>query len=161
MHALQHRHLGMSLVELMVVLAIVSVLALASAPFLGSTIGSNRIENGADQLAASFRFARGEALSTGLPTTVCSSSDSATCTATPWAQGWIVYRSNGANQEVLQAVTPSNQVTIDNPAAAITFNSVGAVTDPAGGAVSFVITDSKSSLTRNITVSQVGRVSKQ
>lgn len=161
MRALRRHFTGFTLVELLVVLAVVSILAAFGMPLMSNTIANNRIDNGADQLAASFRYARAEAISSGIPTSVCASSDGAACNGADWTQGWIVTRNIGGTTEVLQAVTPSTQVAVTSPVAVITFNSLGMVAAPAGVPVNaFGVSDSASTLARQINVSQIGRVSK-
>lgn len=157
----QRSVLGVSLVELMVVLAVISVLAFFSTPFISSTVGNNRIDSGADQLAASFRYARSEAISSGVITSVCSSNNGATCTATEWAQGWIVYRNTANGTDVLQAVTPARQVNISNTAAEVSFDPLGKVISPAGTSLTFTVANSGSTLQRDILVSQIGKISTQ
>lgn len=65
------KRLGFSLIELLVVLALITVLASISAPFIGRHIAQIRVDDRAEQLAALFHSARQEALFRNTPIVIC------------------------------------------------------------------------------------------
>jgi len=57
-----HRHAGVSLLELMIVLMIMALAAALVVPMLGSGVSNTELRSSARQLAAGLRLARSEAL---------------------------------------------------------------------------------------------------
>lgn len=80
---------GYSLVELLVVLAIVAVLINLASPFLFSVVQDYRLTVQINQLVGTLQFSRSEAIKRGSSITVCSSNNGMTCGAS-WQNGWIV-----------------------------------------------------------------------
>jgi type IV fimbrial biogenesis protein FimT len=72
---------GFSLVEILVVLAITSLLAVAATPGFMSLINGNRLAGTSNELIAVLQSARLEAIRRGLRVVVCPSNDGATCSA--------------------------------------------------------------------------------
>lgn len=97
----RHACRGFTLVELMVALALLSILAAIALPAFDSFTLSNRLRNYANDFAAAARLARSEALKRNAPVRLCMSADGATCTNSgSWEQGWLVVT---AADEVVRA----------------------------------------------------------
>ena len=87
------RHcVGFNIVELMVVIAIVSILlSIGTASYRYVTF-SNRVSSEINGLLGDLQTARSEAVKAGLPVSVCPSTDGSSCATTGgWQQGWIVF----------------------------------------------------------------------
>lgn len=80
-----------TLVELMVAIAVLSILAAIALPAFDSFTLSNRLRAYANDFAAAARLARSEALKRNAPVRLCMSADGLTCTSSgSWEQGWLV-----------------------------------------------------------------------
>ncbi|TXT36034.1 MAG: fimT [Comamonadaceae bacterium] len=87
---------GFTLIELMVVIAIVAVLSTLAAPSFKQMIQSNTISSSVNSLLADMRFARSEGMRRGGGIVVCHSdspeASNPTCTTgSNWKSGWIVF----------------------------------------------------------------------
>ena len=85
------RHAGFTIIELMITVALIAVLATIAAPSLRDLVKNARMTSLANDLMTDLSVARAEAVKRGVRTTICTSSDGASCTATEWNQGWIVF----------------------------------------------------------------------
>lgn len=104
---------GFTLVELMVVVALVAILAALATPSWNQLIVSNRIRAAVNDWVLSSYFARSEAVRLNVPVTVCPSSDGINCTATDYETGWIVKTQLPANAGlILQDNLPKSRVTM-------------------------------------------------
>lgn len=92
---------GFTLVELMIAIALLSILAAIALPAFDSFTLNNRLRAYANDFAAAARLARSEALKRNAPVRLCMSADGATCTSSgSWEQGWLVVT---ATNEVVRA----------------------------------------------------------
>ena len=92
---------GITLIEVIVVVAIAAILSMVAAPSFVSMTQRFRIITAASGFVGDLRFARSEAVRQGLPVTICASTDSATCSASAaWQSGWIVFADPLANLTV-------------------------------------------------------------
>jgi type IV fimbrial biogenesis protein FimT len=92
-----NRQTGVSLMELMVVIAILAILLTVGLPTYRDITNSYRLSAEANGLLGDLMYAREEALKEGQFVTVCVSSNGTTCSgAATWQNGWIIY-SNPAN----------------------------------------------------------------
>lgn len=158
---------GFTLVELMVVIAIVAILASLAAPSWQAMIVRNNIRTAVNDLAGSLQFARSEAVRLNSAITVCASTDAITCANTGFENGWIVrtgaQTNDPDNQQLLQDTLPRQFVRIASvrPAFPIfTFLPNGL---PAGGFNGVTISvcpadPSMNSLTRNMVINRPGRI---
>jgi len=97
---------GFSLVELMVVIAIVGISVAIGLPSFVPIISKIRMEGEISALLSGLNFARSEAVKRGLSVSVCPSTDGINCTTgTSWTTGWIVLL-QGSPTQLLQ-VTPA------------------------------------------------------
>lgn len=83
---------GFTIIELMVVLAIGALLAGIAAPSFKNTIAKYRMGAESSALLDSLLLAREEARTSASPVSICTSNDGATCTASDWRDGYIVFR---------------------------------------------------------------------
>lgn len=83
---------GFTLIELLITLTVVAMLAALGAPTLATLIRNNRATSQANTLVSALYLARSEAVTLGLPVTLCASRDGSRCAGTDdWHQGWIVF----------------------------------------------------------------------
>jgi type IV fimbrial biogenesis protein FimT len=84
-------HSGFTVVELMVVVAILAIVATLAAPSFSEAILNGRLTSLANNFLVSAQLARSEAIKQNAAATLCRSADGATCaTSGTWSQGWIV-----------------------------------------------------------------------
>jgi type IV fimbrial biogenesis protein FimT len=98
----------MTLVELMVVVAIVAILATMAAPTFGSLRRTAAVGAAATELLAALHFARSAAVLDSQPVTLCLSADGQSCvssSADP-ANGWLVFAQPGAGVAASATVVP-------------------------------------------------------
>ncbi|MEM8500594.1 MAG: GspH/FimT family pseudopilin [Pseudomonadota bacterium] len=125
------RQHGLTLLELMIVLIMVSILAALAGPSFTGSINRSQVNGMRDGLASAFQFARSEALKRKGPVTACSSADQATCSGN-WQNGWIIFSDvdgDGAldgGEQILQVKYGEDGLNAYASAAnAVTFSSIG------------------------------------
>jgi len=103
---------GFTLIELIVTLAVVSILLLTGIPMLNQMTTNNRLVTQINNIAGSLSVARSESIKRGASVTLCVSTNGATCDPDPdpdsatWESGWIVF-SDANNNAVLDSATES------------------------------------------------------
>jgi type IV fimbrial biogenesis protein FimT len=130
---------GFTLVELLITLAIASILLAVATPSFTSLISSNAAGNAAARLQDSLAHARSEAVSRSTDVVVCSkSSGTNTCsTLNTWVDGWLIYiegaGADSADAEVIgddlilkvEGLNLNLNAVSGSSAAALTYNSLG------------------------------------
>ena len=82
---------GFTLIELIVTMAVVSIVLLTGMPALNDMTDSNRLVSQINNISGSLALARSEAIKTGSVVTICASSDTTSCNVTTWKSGWIIF----------------------------------------------------------------------
>lgn len=125
---------GFTLIELIISLAVVAILSSMVITFSSAFLQDNRMSLANNDLVGSISLARSAAVSRGSDVTICASNDGASCTATAWELGWIVFSDSSANGVVDgtdQILKVNNQVGIDISVSGgsnfITFKPMGSV----------------------------------
>lgn len=90
MYLVLKKNFGFTLLELMLVVAIASIIAVLAAPSFSSSIKKNRLESIQREMLSALKLARNEAIARGNQVTVCGSADQSTCSGS-WHQGWITF----------------------------------------------------------------------
>ena len=91
---------GFTLLELLVMLAVVGVLVAVGAPTMSQFIKNNRLTTQINILVGDLAYARSEAVTRNLPVVVCASSNQTSCSSANWADGWIVFSDIDNNGDV-------------------------------------------------------------
>lgn len=95
------RTAGVTLIELIVVLAIAAILSAIAAPSLTGIIKDNRLRLGANSLQGAFALSRSSAVARSAAVTICKSADGESCTEDgDWAQGWVVYEGDSSDSPI-------------------------------------------------------------
>lgn len=82
---------GWTLIEQLMVLAIVAVLATVAIPSMGHVLARSRLQSAQMDLIAGLQQARFAAVSRGLPAIFCPSGDGADCLrSSRWEVGWLI-----------------------------------------------------------------------
>ncbi len=92
MNKRKNRQSGVSVIELMFAIALLSIILGLAIPTFRETIQNNRLIAQNNEFVTALNYARSEALRRAGSVTVCASGDGATCSGdTNWSTGWIVF----------------------------------------------------------------------
>ena len=87
---------GFSIIEIMIVLAILGIIVAMAAPSLRDFIRTNRLTTTSGSLSADLAFARNESIRRNQSVLVCRA-EGCGSTGTNWAAGWLICYDNDAN----------------------------------------------------------------
>jgi len=169
------RESGLSLIELMVVLALAAVLLGLAIPSFQSLVDRNHLTATTNTLVFSLQTARSEAIKRAVPAGVCTSNNSldpdASCVAgSGYVSGWIAYiddNSNGSRdsgEEIVMAVEERGVGFTITPDTAfqsqVYFDESGSSAKPNGAPLSgsIGITYGDGSEKRSVEISATGRI---
>ena len=93
------QHSGFTLIELMIVLALVAILATVGVPSFTNFIANNRLTVQTNELVSALNLARSESIKRNTRVTVCRSVSGIACDGT-WNNGWIAFVDNGIAESV-------------------------------------------------------------
>ena len=163
---------GFTLIEMLVVLALVSILMSLAAPSLAAMVNSMRLTVAVNSLFSSLMLARSEAVKRNARVVVCKSVGGEACVTTGgWEQGWIVFHdanNNGLRDagEVLllqqQALPAGVRLSGNSPLANyVSYTATGTTSYVSGAFQAGTLTACKESSTqgdaRQIVISSAGR----
>ena len=100
MAARKRRARGFTLVELLIVLALVVLLVGVAVPGLGSMLAGSRVKTMASQFMTHVNLARTESIMRGQRVVLCPSDNGADCLPDGhWHRGWLVFVDRNADRE--------------------------------------------------------------
>jgi len=154
---------GFTLMELLLAIAVLAILTTLALPAFTQFIQNNRLASEANEMVASFQFARSEALKRGVPVQVCSSSNGTGCDGGDWAQGWIAMADpGGTDEEVLRVwVSPGDDFTFTPTGGTVSFEPNGFSTANAAQQVEMLLSGCTNDSARRVLVERTGRVASQ
>jgi type IV fimbrial biogenesis protein FimT len=130
-----NRQSGFTMVEMIMTVAVGSILLTIAIPSFRYVTNSNRIAAEINGLLGDLQFARSEAIKEGVSVSVCVSSNGTACAGTnTWQNGWIVMSS--ANNTVLRVqarFSSTDTFVANNAVGTITFNRDGYANGIANG----------------------------
>lgn len=155
---------GLSLHELLIVLAIVTLLVSLTTPGFAALRRSSRVTTSVNQLVGALHFARSSAILQGIPCVVCLSSDGARCLeqASAPARSWLVFHDTErtlpvqrtADEPLLRSFQLPEQMSVRGTRSAVTFWPTSRTGTPS--TFNFCYGDEVSAA-RAVVVSQTGR----
>lgn len=90
------KYTGFSLFELIVVLAIISLMATLAVPSMQSIVQRNQKAGALNSVFGALSFARMEAVTQQTNVVMCGSNDQASCNTSQFEDGWIIFVDDGA-----------------------------------------------------------------
>lgn len=130
---------GFTMLELLIVMAMMAILASLAAPSFDSSISRNEVQSVRDSLFNAMQYARSEAVKRKMPVGVCASNDQINCANdTNWHLGWVVFVDDngngtqaGADEAAIQAHYGEGNLTTPTVTGGIVlFNRLGLATNP-------------------------------
>lgn len=163
---------GFTLLELMVVIAIIAIFMGLAAPSFSSLITSTRLSSQTNELMADIRFARSEAAARGTRVVICPNTDGGTScstSASDWASGRLVFvdtNADGVRQDTEKLLRyasalsgGTSMVSSGFTAVPITFGTYGTllVGGNPGGSGAFKLCSSSTATGRQVSITANGK----
>jgi type IV fimbrial biogenesis protein FimT len=149
---------GFTLYELMVTLAVASVILSFGVPGFQNFVQNSRSVTHSNDLVTALNLARSEATRRGAPVDICASTDGTTCSgSTDWSTGWVVRAPTG---EVLRAwpARSGGASVLTGNLASIQFQARGSLAAGTAPQLALQLPRCNGTDRRNITVNVAGRI---
>lgn len=143
---------GFTLIELMIVIAILAVVAGMGLPGFRTLMQNNNLASQTNGMLGALQLARSEAVTRRQQVTVCPSSDQSTCNSVDWSDGGLARRNDGT---VIRVIPASADTSILG-AASIAYAADGT---SAGGGVLRICDERGNANSRTISVNAAGQAS--
>jgi type IV fimbrial biogenesis protein FimT len=115
---------GVTMVELLFAVAILGIILAFAVPSYSDAALNSKLNAVASSLHASVAVARSEAIKANRSTTLCASSDGATCTGT-WTDGWVVLDADDVPIDKRPAPPQGYKITQAGGVVDLTFQPIG------------------------------------
>ncbi|MBL8268257.1 GspH/FimT family pseudopilin [Steroidobacter sp.] len=105
------RAAGFTIIELMITVAVASILLAIGVPAFNDIIRNSRIATQTNTLVGALNYARGESAVRGMPISICAANNDRTgCQsgATSWVNGWVIFTDRSGTAGVVDA--PGDEV---------------------------------------------------
>lgn len=163
-HSSLQKHKGLSLLELMITVAIASILLTAVGPNVRSILTSNDISGSINNLSGVLRFARHTSINEESEVVVCPSSNYSDC-ASDWSNTKIVFidtdgnGNRGDDEELLASsdAVPST-LTLNGVSGSLLFKSDGSIDSNASLAITVCPDSEDEEYARALLVTSFGRI---
>jgi type IV fimbrial biogenesis protein FimT len=165
---------GYTMVELIITVAIGSILLMVAVPTFFWVTNSNRIAAEINGLLGDLQFGRAEAVKEGTPVTVCVSTNGTSCAGAgvnTWQSGWIVFSDVNGNAvvnagdtilRIQKPFTSTDTFVATNAVSAVTFNRDGYANGIANGTlIELHDKTNNKNWTRCLTINLVGMIASQ
>lgn len=120
------RPLGFTIIEILIVVAILGILAAIGVPSMRDLIASTRVKGAASDLFGSLIFARSEAIKRN------GNIDVVPVNAANWTVGWSV-RPAGTATDLTVAPAVTGGIAVTGPASSVRYRGDGRLIDPGSG----------------------------
>ena len=94
---------GFTLMEMVIVLAIIAIIASLAIPNAGDYVDNNRLAAAASDLAVAMQTARSESVGRNAPVTICASTQNGTqCrdASERWEKGWLIFVDDDTDDKI-------------------------------------------------------------
>ena len=153
------RKKGFTLYELMITLALASVITSLAVPGFQGFVQSSRAVTHTNDLVTALNLGRSEATRRSAPIQLCASSDSAVCNgSTDWSDGWIVRTPAGEVLRAWPARSGGSGVLTGN-VSTIQFQARGSLSAGAAPQLDMQLADCSGDNRREISINVAGRIS--